>query len=221
VNEDDLPPGTAAELRLLRAEIAALRSGPPPCPWVHHRQWAPEVSGGHVILPARHYRALKAVRGRLRNRAPASTGPVLIARQRHRAMVLLLFGAIRIAAWTVLGVLVACGLAGVSAFSWARTLAESLPFIALISIYANWATDLDGATAAFAALVASDVHHDVVATGLALAADLDELETDVARLADLDPGEEATRLAGDIRRRLARVPATAAGQPKPAPGKPG
>jgi hypothetical protein len=117
-------------------------------------------------------------------------------------MALLVFGVVRIVCWTILAVLVALGLAHVGVFAWAKDLAESLPFIALISIYANWATDLDAATAAFAALVASDSHAAVVSTGAALVADLGLLEVDVARLASLAPGEEAEALARSIRDRL-------------------
>jgi hypothetical protein len=218
LDEEDLPPGVAAELRLLRAEIAELRNPQaPPVPggWVR-RQWIPELADGHMILPGHHYRAMKAIRGRLQRRATAPViGPDLINKQRHRALVLLLFCGVRIVAWMILAVLIGAGLLGLGGFTWAKTLAESLPFVVMISIYANWATDLGALIAAFAALVASDVHHDVVATGRALAADLDELEADVARLAGLAPGDEATRLAGDIRRRLAAVPATAAGRPPP------
>jgi hypothetical protein len=196
VTPADLPPDAAAELRLLRAEIAAMRAVlQPPVRFT--------ASARPAAPPPRQYRAMKTIRTRLALRAAAAVGPGLILRQRRRALVLLIFGIARVAAWVVLGTLVACGLAGVTDLAWAKTVAESLPFIALISIYANAATDLDGATAAFAALVAADVHHQVVATGLALAADLDAVEADVARLADLDPGDEATILAGDIRRRLA------------------
>jgi len=211
VKPGEVPPDVAAELRLLRAEIAALRS--PPGPW-QRRKWLPELSGGRVILPDRHYRTMKAIRRRLHRRATTAViGPDLINRQRHRALVLLLFAVIRMGVWTVLAGLIGAGLAGAGGFAWAKMLAEALPFVVMISLYANWATDLDAATAAFAALVASDVHHDVVATGLALAADLDALEADVGRLAGLEPGPEAAGLAADIRRRLAGVPATAAGKP--------
>jgi uncharacterized membrane protein len=128
--------------------------------------------------------------------------PADIRHQRRRAVNLLVFGVIRIILWTIMAGLIGLGLLHVPGFYWAKILATSLPFVVLISLYANWATDLDGATAAFASLVASDARQDVHATGLALTADLDKIESDIGKLANLDPGPEATRLAGDIRRRL-------------------
>jgi hypothetical protein len=127
--------------------------------------------------------------------------------QHRRSMALLVFGAVRIVCWTILGILVGMGLLHVGGFAWAKTLAESLPFVALISIYANWATDVDAATAAFAALVASDSHAAVVSTGAALVTDFREVETDIARLAALQPGTEAEQLAQSIRSRLPKAAA--------------
>jgi hypothetical protein len=217
----EIPDDVAAELRLLRAEITAMRGRP--AGWVRPRQrkWLPEMTGGQVIQPERHYRVARALRGRLYRRATVKAiGPELINRQRQRAINLLLFGGIRIVLWTVLAVLIGCGLLGFGDFHWAKILAESIPFVVMISLYANWATDVDAATAAFAALVAADVHREVADTSRTLAEDIDALSTDVARLAALDSGDpEALRLAADIRRRLAGVPAIAAGRrPPPEPG---
>lgn len=80
--------------------------------------------------------------------------------QHHRARFLLIFGGFRIAAWTVLFVLVCLGLLGVGGTVWAADLSKSIPFVALISIYANWATDLDGFTASYAALIAAETRED-------------------------------------------------------------
>lgn len=83
-----------------------------------------------------------------------------VYKQRSRSLFLLLTGVIRIIAWTLLGICVALGLTGVPGFHWATELSKSVPFVAMISIYANWATDVDASTAAYAALVAADAHGD-------------------------------------------------------------
>lgn len=125
-----------------------------------------------------------------------------IASQRTRSLVLLIFGVIRIIAWSVLAVLIGLGLAHVHGFAWAKALAESLPFVVMISIYANWATDLDAATAAFAALVAADASASSEKNRSLLARDFTSLEADIARLAEMQPCAEATALAESIRARL-------------------
>lgn len=119
--------------------------------------------------------------------------------QRRRSLYLLVFGIVRIVAWMILGVLVSLGLAHVGGFAWAKDLSESVPFVALISIYANWATDLDAATAAFAALVAADGRAATVKAGHR---DFSVVENDIALLAQLQPGPEAAALAASIREKL-------------------
>lgn len=144
----------------------------------------------------------------LAERAGRRSTHVHVSRQRHRSLVLLLFSVARIIAWTILGAAVGAGLLGTAGFGWAKDLAESVPFVALISLYANWATDVGTATAAFAALVASDSHAAVVATGRMLEADLEALQADVDRLAGLGPGQEADGLAASIRQKLVAAPRT-------------
>jgi hypothetical protein len=125
-----------------------------------------------------------------------------VAQQRRRAIFLLWFGIIRIIAWLIVAACVAAGLLHWEHFAWARVLGESLPFVVLISLYANIATDLDSATAAFAALVAADAHEAAAAVARYQVLDSETLQHDIARLADLTPGEEAAELSADIRRRL-------------------
>lgn len=122
--------------------------------------------------------------------------------QRRQSLYLLVFGVIRIICWTILAICVGLGLGHAAGFAWAKTLAESIPFVVLISIYANWATDLDAATAAFAALVAADGHAASESSRQLLDRDFAALEADITRLADMHPGDEAAVLAGDIRARL-------------------
>jgi hypothetical protein len=125
-----------------------------------------------------------------------------VTTQRHRAIILLWTGAARTAAWVTLGIFIALGLAHIGAFDWASDLSKSIAFVALISIYANAATDFDAATAAFAALVAADAHKAAATVARHQLRETEALATDVSRLADLQPGPEAAELADDIRHRL-------------------
>jgi hypothetical protein len=129
-----------------------------------------------------------------------------IATQRRRSLLLLLFGIVRIIAWMILGACVILGLAHMQGFGWAKVLSESVPFVSMISIYANWATDLDAATAAFAALVAADSHSAVEASREMLSVDVTAIEEDIARLAAMQPGPEAIALAAQIRQKLPPPP---------------
>jgi uncharacterized membrane protein len=64
VNDDDMEPNAAAELRMLRAEIAALRehvTAPPSAPRAPS-EWLPHLHDGHVVLPDRHHRMMRGLR---------------------------------------------------------------------------------------------------------------------------------------------------------------
>ena len=74
--------------------------------------------------------------------------------------------------------------------------------MSVISYYCNFSTDLANFTAGLAALFSSDSHAATVAATVSLDADFDTMETDIARLADLQPGAEASELAAGIRGRL-------------------
>lgn len=204
MKDNDMDPNAAAELRMLRAEIAALREHvtAPAAAWTR-RAWLPELHQGHVELPVRHYQLLKRLRQVIRHRARTPLPPTHANRQRRNSLILLLTTLVRVVAWTILIACVGAGIGHVAGFHWAQALAASIPFVALISLYANWATDLGAAIAAYAALVASDVHSQVTASSGVLAADLAELQEDVDRLAQLQ-GEEAVALAAVVKFRLAR-----------------
>jgi hypothetical protein len=118
---------------------------------------------------------------------------------------LLVLGVIRIVIWTLMAVLIGLGLLHVPGFNWSRALAESLPFVVMISLYANWATDVDAATSAFAALVAADARRASELAREMLERDFGRLEEDVARLAQLSPGPEADELSRAIQRRLIKT----------------
>lgn len=129
--------GTASRLRRADGLRAARGPGPGAC-----------RDGTSVARPH-----LPAARGVMH-------GVEHISREQRRSKLLLSAGIVRIIGWTILGVCLGLGLLHVDGFTWAKALATSVPFVALISIYANWATDLDAATAAYAALVAANAHHD-------------------------------------------------------------
>ena len=120
-----------------------------------------------------------------------------INKQRRRALLLVGTGLARAVAWLTLGVLY---LAGVP---FTAGLFKSVAFVALISLYANAATDFGQACASLAELTAGDAHHDIEATRSALAIDTAQLDSDIAKLAALQPGPDAQKLADEIRQRLA------------------
>lgn len=187
---DDMSPDAANELRLLRAEIAAMR-------------WLPVMRDSRLVLPENHYRLMKWLRTRIHRRSVTALHPVAVDRQRRSALWLLVTTAVRVAAWTILIACVAGGILGIPAFAWAKHLSASIPFVALISLYANWATDFGAGIAAYAALVAADVHSQLASASAALSADLADIDTDISRLAAMLPGTEAAALAASLSSRLA------------------
>jgi hypothetical protein len=203
---EDLPPDVAAELRWVRAEIEAMRRElPPPQPW-HRGVWLPLVHAGHVELPERHYRLLGWLRRRVHRRAHVVVAPGGVNKQRRNSLWLLVTGLARTAFWLVLIGCVAAGLAHIAGFAWAYDLSQTVWFVALLSLYANLATDFGAVIASYAALVAADVHSQVAVTSSVLTADLAHLHDDVDQLAGLEPGEEAAELAASLKARLAGRP---------------
>lgn len=207
---ENLPPDAAAELRWVRAEIAAMRQLlPPPEQW-HRGVWLPEIHEGHLELPERHYRVMNWLRGRIHRRSHAVVAPAAVNKQRRNSQWLLITGIIRTVFWALLLGCVVAGLARVLGFEWAKALSASVPFVAVVSLYANLATDGGAAISAYAALVAADVHSQVAVTRSVLTADLAHLHEDVDQLAGLEPGEEATALAASLKAKLAGRPNGAA-----------
>jgi hypothetical protein len=188
----------AAELRLLRGEVASLRS-----------QWLPAVHGGHLILPERHYRLFGALRRRVFRRASAGVLPHdRLARQRELAIWLTAFSAVRTGVWLIaMGLIVAhwAG-AGGTFLHWFTGLSGEVVFVTFISFYCNASTDAANLSASLAALFSTDGQAATVAAGGTVTRDLTSVERDIARLAALEPGPEAARLAADIRRCLTGVP---------------
>jgi hypothetical protein len=122
-------------------------------------------------------------------------GPDHIGRQRHAAIVLVVTGFARAACWAALIVLYLFGV------PFTHTLFASVTFVALVSLYANGATDFGQACASLAQLTAGDAHHDVEHVRASLDVDFRQIDLDVARLAAMQ-GPEAEELAARIRERL-------------------
>jgi len=222
----ELSPDAATELRLIRAEITAIRlqvireqearerahvTPATSSPKVQDQQ-LPGAASGVLLTPERRYRVLKAARTRVHHRAHlGSMSHKRISGQRRLAIWLSAGAAIRTLIWiTAMGLIVAhwAG-AGGSFLHWFTSLSATVIFVTFISFYCNAATDLAGFTASIAALFSADSHAAVVSTGQTLQADMEELQADVERLAGLTPGAEATELASSIRGRLQAEPGRA------------
>lgn len=207
----DLTPDAVAELRLIRAEIAALRSGiaVPRVPRLHQHRWLPGYEDRNWVLPERHYQLTRVLHNRIHRRAAAGSLPAShISKQRRLALWLALTAGLRTAVWVLAMLLIVlywCGVTG-TVIHWFIALSGSIVFVTFISLYCNAATDGSALTASIAALFSADSHAAVVTTGFTLSSDLSDdftaLESDIARLADMTPGAEASALASSIRQRL-------------------
>jgi hypothetical protein len=120
-----------------------------------------------------------------------------INRQRLTALILIATGLARVGVWVTL---IGLYLAGVA---FTTSLFQSVAFVAVISLYANAATDFGQVCASLAQLTAGDAHHDAQAARHAIHRGTAVIEADIARLADLQPGPEAAALATQIRQQLA------------------
>ena len=135
-----------------------------------------------------------------------------VSRQRRAALWMTIFAAVRTVLWIVCMLLIVaiwCG-AHIAFLSWFKGLSSSVIFVTFISFYCNASTDAANLMAGMAALFSADSHATAITANAALTADVTAVEGDIARLADLQPGPEATALAAEIRRRLS-------GQPEPPP----
>ena len=123
-----------------------------------------------------------------------------VNRQRRIALFLILTGAMRVLAWTTL---IALYLLGVS---FTASLFQSVAFVAVISLYANAATDFGQVCASLAQLVAGDAHADVEHTRRALSFDTKAILGDVRQIAALQPGPEAEAIVARIAAQIGAVP---------------
>jgi len=128
-----------------------------------------------------------------------------VAGQRQLALWMTLFSAVRTVVWLlamagILAYWLHLALPGLRGFI---TLSSTVLFVTFISFYCNASTDAANFSASIAALFSADAHHDAESAREALTTNLASVEDDIARLAELNPGPEASALAADIRRRLA------------------
>jgi hypothetical protein len=147
-----------------------------------------------------------SVRSRIHARAHVHglQGHARVSRQRRAALYMAVFSAVRTVVWVLAMLLVAAyysGLRGAFLHSFIH-LSSSVLWVALISYYCNASTDAANLAASISALFAADSHHDAEAARRAVDTDFGQLEGDIARLADLQPGPEARELAASIRAKL-------------------
>jgi hypothetical protein len=119
-----------------------------------------------------------------------------IAKQRRTALLLIITAFIRVGVWLLL---IALYLAGVG---FTKSLFASVAFVAVISLYANAATDFAQGCSSLAQLAATDAHHDAEQTRDAVGVDFQRLDTAITRLAALQPGPEAAEQLEEIRAHL-------------------
>jgi len=139
-----------------------------------------------------------SIRARLHARAHRTglDGRQKIGHQRRTALIMVITGLARVICWATLILLYLLGV------HFTKALFTSVAFVALISLYANAATDWGQVAASLAMLTAGDAHHDAEATRVAVGVDFTAVEQDIARLADLQPGPDAKALATEIRAKL-------------------
>lgn len=123
-------------------------------------------------------------------------GPGHHLKQRTVAIALVSAGIARSCGWLTLIALYFIGAGFV------HHLFNDVWFVAILSLYANAATDFGQACASLAQLSAGQAHEDVEHTRAQLAINLDQIEDDLDRLAALPPGLEARQLARRIHRNL-------------------
>ena len=123
-------------------------------------------------------------------------GPRHHLKQRTIALALVSAGIARSTAWLTLILLYFLGA------TFVHHLFNDVWFVAILSLYANAATDFGQACASLAQLSAGQAHEDSEHTRHVLTLDMAELNTDLRRLADLQPGVEAHQLARRIGERL-------------------
>ena len=119
-----------------------------------------------------------------------------IDRQRKVALVMILTGLVRVAIWSI--ITLAFALRVPLVVGWF----SSVAFVSLLSILALVLTDWGQVAASMAQLTAGDAHASSAAAHRAINLDFEQLDLDIARLADLQPGPDAAQLAANIRHRL-------------------
>lgn len=125
-----------------------------------------------------------------------------VNKQRRTALILVFTGLARVAAWLTMMSLYVLHLLLPHVAGFTEALFQSVPFVAMISLYANAATDFGQVCASLAQLTAGDAHADTNATRQAVTSDFAVIQDEIRRLALLHPGPDADKLAADIAQRL-------------------
>lgn len=120
-------------------------------------------------------------------------GKEQINHQRRTAMIMIITGLSRVLIWLALIIMYLLGV------RFTKSLFQSVAFVALISLYANAATDWGQVAASLAQLTAGDAHHDAEATRREVGFDVVAIESDLEKLAKLNPGPEAIKLSEEIK----------------------
>ena len=119
-----------------------------------------------------------------------------VNRERRSALIMMDTALVRVFAWTTIMVLFIAGQTTVVGWF------ASVRFVALLSILALILTDWGQYAASRAQLAASDAHGDVEHVRARMTLDTAAIETDIAKLAALQPGPEASLLADQIRSKI-------------------
>ncbi len=130
-------------------------------------------------------------------------GHARIGKQRRTALILVVTGLGRVLAWVSMMLLYVLHLMFPNVAGFTAALFQSVPFVAMISLYANAATDFGQVCASLAQLTAGDSHSDIEHVRRQAALDTTAIERDLERLAQLQPGPESDRLAAEIRAQIA------------------
>ena len=147
-----------------------------------------------------------SIRSRIHERASAkSQGHAKISKQRRSALWMTVFAGVRTVAWILCMLVIVVHWLGVggSFIHSFIAVSETVLFVTFISFYCNASTDAANLMAGIAALFSADSHHTAETVRQAVAIDYRSVESDIARLAELQPGPDAEALAQDIRRKLA------------------
>ena len=118
-----------------------------------------------------------------------------VDRQRRHAVIMVRTAQVRVAIWLFMMA------AGPFSHALSRTY-SSTTFVTYLSLGALLLTDWGQYAASSAELAAGEAHHDAEATRSSVEVDFRQIDSDIARLADLQPGPQAKQLAEQIRQRL-------------------
>lgn len=117
-----------------------------------------------------------------------------IDKQRRNAVLMIRTAQVRVSVWAIM----------MMAYSlpFSRHVYNAVGFVTELSLLALLLTDWGQMAASKSELAALDAHHDAEAGRVATRVDFRQLDLDVSRLAELQPGPDAEALAAEIRARF-------------------